>query len=444
MLKRMHQDIQELHENGYNVHVQEQNEDNHQVLFVRIKGPENTPYEGGYFNLRISLSQEYPRKSCSVGFRTQILHPNVQAPSGSICLSVLNKQWKPQYTLLHVVKFFVPLLLANPQFDDPLNRDAAHLHRANPDLYYATVRDWITKFATLPHVRPLEAESGLPPPSTVPTLPLLAVPRAISANGAVRETPIGPRNANSAERRATADGAAATTTSFEHLPIEIRPPPLERQRQVNVTGSMPSLSERESQNFDSLLVDRMILHSTTSTMHPTVTEQKVASFYLHGGRHAPSPTRPLPPLPPPPPPPPPSLLRPTLLSFSPAPDETMPEPQQSQQRHQPRRCSQCERELRSLYARRCNVCRLRTRRLRRRARSRAGRQRRRRHESNSGRRYQDRRESPSGTTDEENLQRFFIPPARSRGTFDQLVVSVRRGSSSSDDSDSSTDTSSSL
>jgi len=64
---------------------------------LNIFGPENSIYEGGYFQAEISLKKEYPFKPLSVEFFTKILHHNVS--NNGITYLDLN-YWKPSYGLI--------------------------------------------------------------------------------------------------------------------------------------------------------------------------------------------------------------------------------------------------------------------------------------------------------------------------------------------------------
>lgn len=53
-----------------------------------IFGPEDTPFAGGIFKLKLEFCEEYPNKAPAVKFISKMFHPNVYA-DGSICLDIL-------------------------------------------------------------------------------------------------------------------------------------------------------------------------------------------------------------------------------------------------------------------------------------------------------------------------------------------------------------------
>jgi ubiquitin-protein ligase len=58
--------------------------------------PDDTPWEGGTFRLKLEFSEEYPNKPPKVSFVSAMFHPNVYN-DGSICLDILQNQWSPIY-----------------------------------------------------------------------------------------------------------------------------------------------------------------------------------------------------------------------------------------------------------------------------------------------------------------------------------------------------------
>jgi ubiquitin-conjugating enzyme E2 H len=78
------------------------------------------------------------------------MHPNVDWSSGTICLDALNKKWSPIFTLRHIVETLLPYLLAYPNPDDPLNREAAILLRESPVAYAVRATEAAQKWSVVP------------------------------------------------------------------------------------------------------------------------------------------------------------------------------------------------------------------------------------------------------------------------------------------------------
>jgi ubiquitin-protein ligase len=51
-----------------------------------LKGPSDTPYEGGSFVVDIVLPTEYPFMPPKMKFDTKVWHPNISSQTGAICL----------------------------------------------------------------------------------------------------------------------------------------------------------------------------------------------------------------------------------------------------------------------------------------------------------------------------------------------------------------------
>jgi len=64
-----------------------------------IKGPEDTPYEGGIFVVDIQIPDNYPFVPPKMRFDTKIWHPNVSSANGAICLDILKDEWSPALTM---------------------------------------------------------------------------------------------------------------------------------------------------------------------------------------------------------------------------------------------------------------------------------------------------------------------------------------------------------
>merc|ERR1712230_151456 len=74
-------------------------EDNIFEWVAYVRGAEDTPYEGGLFELSIVVPQQYPIQPPKVTFVTKIFHPNIHFSTGEICLDILKNAWSAVYTL---------------------------------------------------------------------------------------------------------------------------------------------------------------------------------------------------------------------------------------------------------------------------------------------------------------------------------------------------------
>ena len=115
-------------------------------FLVSIAGPQDTPYEGGTFNLELFLPVEYPMAPPKVRFLTMIYHPNIDK-LGRICLDILKDKWSPALQI-RTVLLSIQALLSAPNPDDPLENDVADLWKSNEQMAISIARDWTHKYAT--------------------------------------------------------------------------------------------------------------------------------------------------------------------------------------------------------------------------------------------------------------------------------------------------------
>jgi ubiquitin-conjugating enzyme E2 D/E len=111
-----------------------------------IIGPDDTPYAGGCFNLKIIFPNDYPFKPPKVNFSTKIYHPNIQKVGGGICLDILNTKWSPALTISKVL-LSICSLLNEPNPNDPLEPDIATQYTNNPEAFEKTAKYWTQKYA---------------------------------------------------------------------------------------------------------------------------------------------------------------------------------------------------------------------------------------------------------------------------------------------------------
>ncbi|GAQ84201.1 ubiquitin-conjugating enzyme [Klebsormidium nitens] len=111
-----------------------------------IKGPAETPYDGGTFQLSINVPENYPLTPPVVRCNTKIFHPNVHFKTGEICLDILKTAWSPAWTLQSVCRAVIALL-SHPEPDSPLNCDCGNLLRAGDLRGYKSMARMYTKLA---------------------------------------------------------------------------------------------------------------------------------------------------------------------------------------------------------------------------------------------------------------------------------------------------------
>lgn len=52
-----------------------------------VISPDDTPWEGGTFNLTLEFSEDYPNKAPTVRFITKMFHPNSTPPSSFLYIA---------------------------------------------------------------------------------------------------------------------------------------------------------------------------------------------------------------------------------------------------------------------------------------------------------------------------------------------------------------------
>ena len=103
-----------------------------------IEGPERTIWEGGFFQLSLEFTEDYPTKPPEVRFDSKLFHPNVYA-DGRICLDILQNQWSPIYDVWAILTS-IRSLLADPNPNSPANSQAAQIYNSNKNEYERRVK----------------------------------------------------------------------------------------------------------------------------------------------------------------------------------------------------------------------------------------------------------------------------------------------------------------
>jgi ubiquitin-conjugating enzyme E2 D/E len=110
-----------------------------------IEGPDDTPYAGGKFRFTIDFPTEFPFKPPTIRFTTPLYHPNISS-KGEICLDILHSQWSPALTIRGLL-ISLCSLLADPNPDHGLNKEAIRMYRTNQTQYNETAKESTKKYA---------------------------------------------------------------------------------------------------------------------------------------------------------------------------------------------------------------------------------------------------------------------------------------------------------
>lgn len=111
-----------------------------------FRGPPDTPYEGGSYDVDIKITPEYPFKPPEMRFITKIWHPNVSSQTGAICLDTLGNAWSPVLTLKSAL-ISLQSLLSSPEPKDPQDAEVASMLLTRPEEFKHVAREWAQRYA---------------------------------------------------------------------------------------------------------------------------------------------------------------------------------------------------------------------------------------------------------------------------------------------------------
>jgi ubiquitin-conjugating enzyme E2 D len=112
---------------------------------VTMSGPDNSPYAGGKFVLRVVFPEQYPFKPPLLSFQTTVYHPSVQTATGEVCGAVLGT-WGPTLTAQHCL-LTVYSLLQDPNPDHPLEQEIAQLLATKPKEFEKMAKKYTKEYA---------------------------------------------------------------------------------------------------------------------------------------------------------------------------------------------------------------------------------------------------------------------------------------------------------
>jgi len=113
-------------------------DDNLLVWGGTVFGPDDTPWEGGIFSLRMTFTEQYPDKPPRVRFTSEMFHPNIY-PDGTLCMDLIQDNWSPVYSVGSIL-MAIRSLLTDPNCASPANPEAAQLFQTDVKGYGRRVR----------------------------------------------------------------------------------------------------------------------------------------------------------------------------------------------------------------------------------------------------------------------------------------------------------------
>mmetsp|Transcript_47543 Transcript_47543/g.115834 ORF Transcript_47543/g.115834 Transcript_47543/m.115834 type:complete len:196 (+) Transcript_47543:130-717(+) len=121
-------------------------EGNLRELKGTIQGPVGTCYEGGVFQIDISIPKDYPFAPPKMKFTTKIWHPNISSQTGAICLDILKDQWSPALTIKTAL-LSLQALMCSPEPGDPQDAEVAKMYIGDRKKFESTAKFWTDSYA---------------------------------------------------------------------------------------------------------------------------------------------------------------------------------------------------------------------------------------------------------------------------------------------------------
>ena len=142
-IRKEYQDLQK--EKNSNVQVKLVNNDIRHWK-GRIKGPIDTCYQGGIFDVDIVIPNDYPFKPPKMKFDTKIWHPNISSVTGAICLDILKNEWTPALTI-RTALISLQALMCEPVPNDPQDAVVAKQYISDIKLFNETAKHWVEEYS---------------------------------------------------------------------------------------------------------------------------------------------------------------------------------------------------------------------------------------------------------------------------------------------------------
>lgn len=113
---------------------------------LSLRGPPETPYRGGRFEILLEIPETYPFKPPEARFLTMIYHPNVKTESGEICSQIYQSDWVPSLNIRFIAETILSMLIT-PIPEHAVEDSIAAELLQNPAAYEHTASEWVTRYA---------------------------------------------------------------------------------------------------------------------------------------------------------------------------------------------------------------------------------------------------------------------------------------------------------
>jgi ubiquitin-protein ligase len=152
-IKRAQKEFKTLSESSHAGHadvkgVRLVKDDNILVWAVTLAGPSGSPYDGGFFQVNVELTAEYPHRPPKLTFLTKIWHPGVDATTGKLC-EALFAEWAPTMSVADALSLVVDVLRAPWDHLQEVNLVALQQLQASRAEFTAQAAAWTQQHATL-------------------------------------------------------------------------------------------------------------------------------------------------------------------------------------------------------------------------------------------------------------------------------------------------------
>ena len=115
---------------------------------VYLKGPEQTPYQGGIFKIKVEFPDSYPIQAPKIQIVTKILHPNI-LPNGMFCICCWpfsERRWTPHLTIQGCMDIIYDIFREYDNKCD-VSSDSFNLNKQDQFEFYLIARDYTLKYA---------------------------------------------------------------------------------------------------------------------------------------------------------------------------------------------------------------------------------------------------------------------------------------------------------